>query len=155
MYGRKLNAYRQTGLQAEMTVADPYVITRMMYQGISDRLAQAKGALERGDLATKASRLSSAAALLENLRSTLDFSADKNLAQILYDIYSFMLEKIADAAIELTSGPIDAAIKVLAPIKAAWEKIPVSEREKAQAMRRNQNPQDQVHHRASLLSGTV
>ena len=72
MYGRNLNAYRKTSVSAELSVADPYVITKMLYQGLFERLARAKGAIERNDLAMKGKLLGSATAILENLRSTYE-----------------------------------------------------------------------------------
>ena len=82
MFGiNDLSAYKKTSVNAELSVADPYVITKMLYQGIFERLAQAKGAIARGDLAMKANRLSSATAILENLKDTLDFSQSKNRHQ--------------------------------------------------------------------------
>ena len=88
MYGRNLKAYQKTNVNAELAVADPYYVTKLLYQGLYERIAQAKGAIERGDLALKAKKLSSATAILENLRSTLDFSQSKSIAQSLFDIYS-------------------------------------------------------------------
>lgn len=135
MYGRNLRAYQKTSLSAELAVADPYTITKMLYQGIFEKLAQAKGAIERGDLKTKATTLSIATAILENLKSTLDFSYNKDLAQNLYDLYSFMIEKLADASIHLTTAPIDAVLRILKPIKEAWDSIPYSAVQKANQIR--------------------
>ena len=110
MYGRNLKAYQKTTVTAEISVADPYYVTKLLFQGVFERLAQAKGAIERGDLALKAKKLSSATAIIENLRSTLDFSQSQSIAQSLFDIYSYMLDQIADASIMVDTKPIDNAI---------------------------------------------
>ena len=90
MFSRKnLDAYRKNSLRAELSVADPYTITKMLYQGAFERLAQAKGAIEHGDM-------------------------------------------------EANSAPLEAAIRVLLPIKDAWDSIPLSEQEKAAAQRRSE-----------------
>ena len=47
MYGRNLKAYKTTNLEAEISVADPHRIISMMYDGLFERIAQAKGAIER------------------------------------------------------------------------------------------------------------
>ena len=119
MYGRNLRAYQKTTVNAEISVADPYYVTKLLYQGLFERLAQAKGAIERGDLALKAKKLSTATAILENLRSTLDFSQSKSIAQGLYDIYSYMIDQVAEASLNLMTQPIDNAIRALMPIKKA------------------------------------
>ena len=92
MYGRNLKAYQKTNINAELSVADPYVVTKMLFQGLNDRMAQAKGAIERNDLLLKSKKLSSAIAIIENLRSTLDFSKSESLATNLYTIYSYMIK---------------------------------------------------------------
>ncbi|HAR80730.1 MAG TPA: flagellar export chaperone FliS [Succinivibrionaceae bacterium] len=155
MYGRQINAYKNANVAAEVAVADPYIITKMMYQGVFERLAQAKGAISRGDLQTKASRLSSASRVLEYLKSTLDFSFNKTIAQNLFDIYSFMIDKIADAAVQLSCEPIDAALRAFMPIKEAWDKIPMSAREEAQAQRTPEQLKNQLNQGASLARGHI
>ena len=79
MYGRNLKAYQKTNVNAELSVADPYYVTKLLYQGLFERIAQAKGAIERGDLALKAKKLSTATAILENLRSTPERSSGKEI----------------------------------------------------------------------------
>ena len=155
MYGRNLRAYRNTSVNAELSVADPYVITKMLYQGIFERLAQAKGAIARGDLEQKASRLSSATAIIENLKDTLDFSQSKEIATNLKNIYNFMLNCIADAAIEISEKPIDEALKVFMPIKEAWDKIPVAAQTEAIAKRNTSQFHNEFNHTRSLAHGTI
>ncbi|MDD6318074.1 MAG: flagellar export chaperone FliS [Succinatimonas hippei] len=139
MFSRKnLDAYRKNSLRAELSVADPYTITKMLYQGAFERLAQAKGAIEHGDMEGKAAKLSSATTIIKSLKNTLDFKRNPVLAQRLFDLYTYMLDRIADASIEASSAPLDAALRVLLPIKDAWDSIPLSEQQKAAAQRRSE-----------------
>lgn len=155
MYGRNLKAYRQTSVRAEISVADPYVITKMLYQGVFERLAQAKGAILRGDLATKASRLASAVAILEHLKTTLDFNQNKQIAQNLFDLYSFMIDKLNDATVNVQIEPIDDALRVLMPIKSAWDQIPVSAQQEASQKRKVDHLNGQSNLDNSLAHGTI
>ena len=145
MYGRNLRAYQKTTVNAEISVADPYYVTKLLYQGLFERLAQAKGAIERGDLALKAKKLSTATAILENLRSTLDFSQSKSIAQGLYDIYSYMIDQVAEASLNLMTQPIDNAIRALMPIKKAWDSIPVTAQQEAASKRTQEQLDGRAH----------
>lgn len=78
---RNLDAYRKNNVRAELSVADPYTITKMLFQGAFERLMQAKGAIEHGDLELKGKKLASASAIIESFRNTLDFSINSELAQ--------------------------------------------------------------------------
>lgn len=155
MYGRNLRAYQKTTVNAEISVADPYYVTKLLYQGLFERLAQAKGAIERGDLALKAKKLSTATAILENLRSTLDFSQSKSIAQGLYDIYSYMIDQVAEASLNLMTQPIDNAIRALMPIKRAWDSIPVTAQQEAASKRTQEQLNVDLNHADNMAKGSV
>ena len=155
MYGRNLRAYQKTTVNAEISVADPYYVTKLLYQGLFERLAQAKGAIERGDLALKAKKLSTATAILENLRSTLDFSQSKTIAQGLYDIYSYMIDQVAEASLNLMTQPIDNAIRALMPIKKAWDYIPVTAQQEAASKRTQEQLNVDLNHADNMAKGSV
>ena len=155
MYGRNLRAYQKTTVNAEISVADPYYVTKLLYQGLFERLAQAKGAIERGDLALKAKKLSTATAILENLRSTLDFSLSKSIAQGLYDIYSYMIDQVAEASLNLMTQPIDNAIRALMPIKKAWDSIPVTAQQEAASKRTQEQLNVDLNHADNMAKGSV
>lgn len=155
MYGRNLRAYQKTTVNAEISVADPYYVTKLLYQGLFERLAQAKGAIERGDLALKAKKLSTATAILENLRSTLDFSQSKSIAQGLYDIYSYMIDQVAEASLNLVTQPIDNAIRALMPIKKAWDSIPVTAQQEAASKRTQEQLNVDLNHADNMAKGSV
>ncbi len=155
MYGRNLRAYQKTTVNAEISVADPYYVTKLLYQGLFERLAQAKGAIERGDLALKAKKLSTATAILENLRSTLDFSQSKSIAQGLYDIYSYMIDQVAEASLNLMTQPIDNAIRALMPIKKAWDSIPVAAQQEAASKRTQEQLNVDLNHADNMAKGSV
>lgn len=155
MYGRNLRAYHKTTVNAEISVADPYYVTKLLYQGLFERLAQAKGAIERGDLALKAKKLSTATAILENLRSTLDFSQSKSIAQGLYDIYSYMIDQVAEASLNLMTQPIDNAIRALMPIKKAWDSIPVTAQQEAASKRTQEQLNVDLNHADNMAKGSV
>ena len=155
MYGRNLRAYQKTTVNAEISVADPYYVTKLLYQGLFERLAQAKGAIERGDLALKAKKLSTATAILENLKSTLDFSQSKSIAQGLYDIYSYMIDQVAEASLNLMTQPIDNAIRALMPIKKAWDSIPVTAQQEAASKRTQEQLNVDLNHADNMAKGSV
>lgn len=155
MYGRNLRAYQKTTVNAEISVADPYYVTKLLYQGLFERLAQAKGAIERGDLALKAKKLSTATAILENLRSTLDFSQSKSIAQGLYDIYSYMIDQVAEASLNLMTQPIDNAIRALMPIKKAWDSIPVTAQQEAASKRTQEQLNVDLNQADNMAKGSV
>lgn len=130
MYRKNLKAYTSNNLQAEMSVADPYRIIQLMMQGVMERLAQAKGAIERRDFEAKSVAISKAIGLLDGLQGALDLSFGQ-IPQDLYALYDYMKQRLMDASREMSQEPVDEVAKLFITIKSAWDAIPLSEREQA------------------------
>ena len=84
MYGRNLKAYKKTNLEAELSVADPHRVIQMMYEGLIERLSQAKGAIMRHDYEYKADRISKAVGIINGLQSALDNRSNPELGQRMF-----------------------------------------------------------------------
>ncbi|MCE9849921.1 flagellar export chaperone FliS [Aeromonas allosaccharophila] len=123
MYQRNLKAYKATSITADLAVADPHRVIQLMMQGFLERLAQAKGAIERRDMEAKAVAVSKAQGLLHGLQDALDMSQGK-LAEDLYRLYSYMDERIWDASLALDSTPIDEVMALMVTIKSGWDQLP-------------------------------
>ena len=133
MYGRYLKGYKRTHSEATVAVAEPHRIVQMMYEGLLERLAQAKGAIERNDFRYKADRISKAVGIINGLQGCLDPKFDPLLSSRLSALYDYMKTKLSDAANNMATEPIDEVIKLVLPIKNAWDKIP-------------QDVRDQINH---------
>ncbi len=130
MYNRNLKAYKTTSLDAEMAVADPHRVIQMLMQGLLERLAQAKGAIERRDYSAKSTSISKATALVNGLQDSLDLSYGQ-IPQDLYALYDYMKDRLMDASRNMTCEPIDEVANLIITIKSAWDNIPDTEKQKA------------------------
>ena len=77
MYNKNLKAYKTNSIEADLSVADPHRVIQLMMQGLLERLAQAKGAIERRDYSAKSIFISKSMALINGLQDSLDFSYGK------------------------------------------------------------------------------
>ncbi len=130
MYNRNLKAYKTTSLDAEMAVADPHRVIQMLMQGLLERLAQAKGAIERRDYSAKSTSISKAMAIINGLQDSLDLSYGQ-IPQDLYALYDYMKERLMDASRNMVCDPIDEVANLIITIKSAWDSIPDTEKQKA------------------------
>ena len=130
MYGRNLKAYKKTNLEAELSVADPHRVIQMMYEGLIERLSQAKGAIMRHDYEYKADRISKAVGIINGLQSALDNRSNPELGQRMFALYDYMKELLTKASVSLDTAPIDEVINLILPIKQAWDQIPQDLKEK-------------------------
>lgn len=130
MYNRNLKAYKTTSLDAEMAVADLHRVIQMLMQGLLERLAQAKGAIERRDYSAKSTSISKAMAIINGLQDSLDLSYGQ-IPQDLYALYDYMKDRLMDASRNMTCEPIDEVANLIITIKSAWDNIPDTEKQKA------------------------
>ena len=117
MYQRNLKAYKATSVAADLAVADPHRVIQLMMQGVLERLAQAKGAIERRDMEAKSTAVSKAQGLLHGLQDALDMSQG-TIAEDLYSLYSYMDERIWDASLALDAAPIEEVMALMVTIKS-------------------------------------
>ena len=130
MYNRNFKAYKTTSLDAEMAVADPHRVIQMLMQGLLERLAQAKGAIERRDYSAKSTSISKAMDIINGLQGSLDLSYGQ-IPQDLYALYDYMKDRLMDASRNMTCEPIDEVANLIITIKSAWDNILDTEKQKA------------------------
>ena len=131
-----INAYRKGSLKQDIAMADPHRLTLMLMQGALDRIAYAKGCIERKDLAAKAEHFSKVNGILINLRDTLDLDVGGEVAQNLYSLYDYMVQRLLDANVQNNLQIMDEVINLLLPIKTAWASIPEDAKQNAYELQR-------------------
>lgn len=136
MSSAKLKFYQKEATKTQLADASPYQVVQILMGGVLDNLALAKGALQRQDYEVKGRALSKASAILNALRSTLDDSLAPELTQNLYALYTYMLERLIDAAVEKhNADAIDEVVRLFREIKSAWDEIPLQAQLEAEASR--------------------
>ncbi len=128
-----INAYKKGSLKQDLASADPHRLTLMLMQGALDKLAYAKGCIDREDLKGRSDNISKATAIFINLRDTLNIEVGGSFAENMYALYGYMIDQLtkinSDNGIEI----IDEVIGLFAPIKDAWLAIPEAAKQEAYA----------------------
>lgn len=119
-----INAYRKGNLKQDVANADPHKLTLMLLQGALDRIAYAKGAMERKEFDVKADFISKASAIIMHLRDTLDIDVGGEVAENMFALYNYMIERLSDAHINNNLNILDEVSSLLTPIRDAWVQIP-------------------------------
>lgn len=128
--------YQKEATKTRLADASPYQVIQLLMSGVLDNLALAKGTLSRKDYEAKGRALSKASAILEALRSSLDDSLAPELTNNLYALYSYMIERLIDAAVEKeNSDAIDEVSELFKTIKSAWDEIPLQAQQEAESIR--------------------
>lgn len=127
---KNIKAYTTQNLQAEMAVADSYRVIQLMMQGLIERLAQSKGAIERRDFEAKSAAISKCMALLNGLQDALDLSYGK-VPEDLFSLYDYMKIRLLDASRDMNVAPLDEVSQLMLTIKSGWDAIPLEDRKQA------------------------
>jgi flagellar protein FliS len=131
-----INAYRKGSLKQDLSQADPHKITLMLMQGALDRMAYAKGSMERKEFSAKSEHISRATTIIQNLRDTLDLSVNAEVTDNLFALYDYMVSRLIDANVQNNLKIIDEVISLMLPIKTAWAQIPEDAKAQAYEARR-------------------
>lgn len=119
-----LNQYRQVGVQGGLAEASPHRIIQMLLEGALDRLNTARGCMGRGAFADKGRHISSAVAIVDGLRSSLDHEAGGEIAANLDRLYEYMMRRLLEANSKNSTALIDEVSGLLQEIQSAWNAIP-------------------------------
>jgi len=118
-----MRQYQQVGVKAQVTEADPHRLIQMLMQGGLDRIAQARGAMEREAYGEKGMLIGKAINIIGGLRDVLDKEAGGELATNLERLYEYMTMRLFEASRHNDVSKLDEVAKLLSEIKSGWDGI--------------------------------
>lgn len=126
---RALRQYQKVNSHAQISEANPHRLVQMLMEGGLDRIAQAKGALARGDIAEKGLMLGKAIDIIIGLRDGLDAekSEDPAYVQQLESLYVYMTNRLMEANVKNDVTIMDEVLGLLVTVKSGWDAIGVAE----------------------------
>ena len=139
--------YNRVGVSSSVEAASPHKLIEMLMSGALEKIAFAKGFMERGNISEKGGHISWAISIVEGLRASLDLSKGGEIAQNLDDLYDYMTRRLARANVENNTDILDEVASLMASVKNAWEQVPndMSEHSIAQ---KNANSADHGNHKS-------
>ena len=122
---RALRAYQKVNSHAQVSEASPHRLVQMLMEGGLDRMAQAKGALSRGDIAQKGLMLGKAIEIISGLRDGLEpeKAEDPASVQQLDALYDYMSNRLVEANQVNDADMIDEVARLLITVKSGWDAI--------------------------------
>ncbi len=118
-----LDKYNQNAVQTGVESATPHRLIQMLMEGALDKIAAAKGYMERGEIQPKCKQISGAIAILEGLKASLDKEQGGDIAQNLEDLYDYMGRRLIEAHAGNNPSLLDEVADLLKQIKEAWDAI--------------------------------
>lgn len=119
-----LNQYRSIEVQSGMMDATPHQMITMLLDGALDRIASAKGAIERKEIARKGELIGRTIAIIDGLRASLDYGLGEDIAANLVSLYDYMERRLVEASSLADTARLDEVSGLLKEIKSGWDAIP-------------------------------
>lgn len=114
--------YANVGVRSGIEDASPHRLIQMLFEGGLQRLATAKGALQREDRAAKGEQIGKAIGIIGGLRESLRPEGGE-LSENLESLYAYMQRRLLEANLESSIEKLEEVSGLLRDLKEAWDGI--------------------------------
>lgn len=118
-----MKQYQTVNVHAQVTEADPHRLIQMLLDGGVQRVIQARGAMEYGNIALKGELIGKAMGIIGGLRDAVDTTNGGELAANLDNLYAFMQQRLSQANLKNDPAMLDEVVHLLREIKEGWDGI--------------------------------
>lgn len=109
--------------ESEVYLADPVHLVTLLYRGALDSVRCARLQLRSGDIEGRGRSISTAAAILLELVSTLDHERGGEISRNLAGLYVYMQQRLTEGHVAQLDQPLVEVEDLLDELTSAWESI--------------------------------
>ncbi|RLJ17031.1 flagellar export chaperone FliS [bacterium endosymbiont of Escarpia laminata] len=121
---RGAQQYGSVATGSEVDYATPHRLVQMLMEGALDKIAIAKGHMDRGEPEPKGRHITWAISIINGLRGSLDLKAGGEIAANLDNLYEYMVRRLTESNLINDQAILDEVSGLLLEIKSAWDVIP-------------------------------
>jgi len=118
-----LSSYSDYGYNSEIEYADPHRLIQMLFEGALKRIAFAKGAMQRKEIAEKGKYIGQTIEIVGGLRASLDKERGGDVAANLDALYEYIGRQLLSANLKDSEEILDEVTALLTDVKSAWDAI--------------------------------
>ena len=123
-YTRAAQSYGSVQLVTGVATADNVQLIQMLFDGLLESLATARGHIQNGNIEGKSNALSRACRIIVGLQGALDFEQGGELANNLNDLYSYMTRRLLQVNIGNDLDTLSEVMGLVKDIGEAWQSLP-------------------------------
>lgn len=123
-YTRAAQSYGSVQLVTGVATADNVQLIQMLFDGLSESLATARGHIQNDNIEGKSKALARAGRIVVGLQSALDFERGGELAHNLNDLYGYMTRRILHVNAFNDLEALDDVVGLVRDISSAWQALP-------------------------------
>lgn len=122
-YARAAKNYSSVKVQSSVEDASPHRLIQMLFEGAIERIAQAKGAMQRKEVTRKLEAVNKAINIVSGLQGSLNDAEGGELAANLDGMYDYIIRRLIQANQENDPAQLDECGRLLGELKSAWDGI--------------------------------
>jgi len=117
------DSYRSVDLEARAAAASSYELVLILFDGLLDELARARGHIEHKRYQQKGASLEKCLNILNGLSSALDYEEGGELVQGLARLYDYCIYRLSDVSVTLSLEGLDEVVQLLGVLREGWEGV--------------------------------
>lgn len=118
---RQRHAYQDVQVTTAVDGASPHQLVSMLFEGLMDSIAQARGGMRAKNVEVKGRAISRAVRIIdEGLKAGLNLSEGGNLAADLNDLYAYIGVRLTYANLHSDEAALDECVRLIEPLRSAW-----------------------------------
>lgn len=118
------SAYTRVGIETEVFEASPHKLVQMLFDGVQDAIARARGAMLANQIEAKGRAITHAARIVEEgLKAPLNLQAGGKLAADLFELYGYISLRLTQANLNNDVAALDECARLIEPVRSAWAEI--------------------------------
>jgi flagellar protein FliS len=117
------DSYRSVDLEARAAAASPYQLVLVLFDGLLDELARARGHIEAKRYEHKGRSLEKCLNILNGLSSALDYDNGGELVHELARLYDYCIYRLSDVSVTLSLEGLDEVEKLLGTLREGWDAV--------------------------------
>lgn len=118
-----LKGYNDVKVNAGVAGASPHGLIQMLYDGLLERIAQLKGAIEQKDIELKHLKVNQAISIVLGLREALNIDESESLAGGLDSLYDYIQRQLWSAHVNNSPDLLDECTSLIVEVSSAWREI--------------------------------
>lgn len=116
-------SYSQVKTHSGVEDASPHKLIDMLYDGLLERIAQAKGAVQHKNVELKGKKINGAINIINGLRENLNHDNGIELASNLDGLYVYVQNILLEGHRDNSMQKLDEAYTLIEDIASAWKQI--------------------------------
>lgn len=123
-FTRAAQSYGSVQVVTGVATADNVQLIQMLYDGLAESLATARGHIENGNIEDKSKALARAGRIVVGLQGALDFERGGELAHNLNDLYGYLTRRILHVNAYNDLEALAEVSGLVRDISSAWQALP-------------------------------